>query len=214
MPLDPDTWTAPALPERRDASGVVGTLYGSRLYEQPRHRATKEKVDSFLSGTEPVHMEIGFDHGMLILEQARRHPEIRWLGVEIREAKVEAAARHAPPNTLLLRADARAVLAGLVPPGRLDAVIILFPSPSEKASHLLVTPALVSLLERALRPGGQVHLRSDVPGMVAVIEGAFSGWEPVEHPVFPVLSRRERVCKRDGRRVWSWSFSPRRGGAG
>ncbi len=213
MPLDPDTWTAPTLPERRDASGVVGTLYGSRLYEQPRHRLVKERVEAFLSEPGPVQMEIGFDHGMLILEQARRHPEIRWFGVEIREAKVEAAARHAPANTLLLRADARAVLASLVPPQRLDAVTILFPSPSEKASHLLVTPALVSLLERALRPGGQVHLRSDVPGMVVVIEDAFSGWEPVEHPVFPVLSRRERVCRRDGRRVWSWSFSPRQSGA-
>lgn len=197
-------WTPPAAPTRGGAEHLPGTLGGSRLFDQPRHRADAEVVRTFLAEPGPVSLEIGVDHAMRILSAARRWPERRWLGVEIRAARVAAAAPHAPPNCLLWRGDARALLATLVPPGRLDHVDVLFPDPvwhePHRARHLLFSPPFVALLTRALRPGeGTLHVATDVPGYFAYVQGLLTGWSPApDPPAPPELSRRERVCRRDG----------------
>lgn len=210
MTIDRHRWRPPPLnayppPHERDVAGV---LYGTRLFEQPRHRPIANEVSNFLAPAGPVAVEIGFDHGMRLIDQARRHPDWRWLGVELRRARVAAAAPHAPPNALLLRMDGRTLLAALVPEGRLDAIIVWFPAPSDHPDHLLLTPPLVPWIRRALAPNGVVHLATDVPGMVQWADRLFSGWPPGEPPPPPaVLSRRERVCRRDGipvyERCWS-----------
>lgn len=197
-------WTPPDLLLREDDARVPGALAGSLLYEQPRHAPTRDAVRAFLTTRPTRALEIGFDHGMRLLDHARRWPDVAWLGVEIRRARVEAAARHAPDNCLLLRADARTLLAAVVPPATLDLVYILFPTPTENPRHLLLTPSLVTDLARALAPGGRVHLATDVEGYGVWAERCFAAW-PVsedEVPMGPVLSRRERVCKRDGLRVF------------
>lgn len=206
--VDPNTWEAPALPARKgDSQRVIGAMYGSLLYERPEHRPVVERLRSFLETPGPVMLEIGFDHAMVLLESARQYPEVRWIGAEIREHRVSAAAQHAPANALLLRADARSLLAGAIPEGRLQGIYALFPSPSHKASHLLVTPDTVALFARALAPEGRVMLHTDVPGMGRWIDRCFSEWESAEPLVLaPVLSRRERVCRRDGRPVWRFCF--------
>lgn len=200
MAIDRDRWTAPSVPEAPDPTHLRGVLYGTRLFEQPAHRAVAEGVAEFLAPPGPVAVEIGFDHGMRLLDQARRHPGWRWLGVELRRARVEAAAPHAPANARLLRMDGRTLLAALVPPERLDAVILWFPAPSDDPRHLLLTPALVELLRRALAPHGVVHFATDVPGLARWADEIFAGWTPGADPPPPsgALSRRERVCRRDG----------------
>lgn len=203
-------WTPPSLlTERDDPARLRGTLGGSLLYERPEHAATASRVRAFLDGSAPAYLEIGFDHGMKLLDHARRWPEARWLGVEIRRRRVEAAAPHAPPNALLLRADARALLATLVPAGRLNGVYVLFPTPATNPRHLLLTPALVEALRRSLSAHGVVHVATDVEGMFAHAASLFAGWPTAEPPPMgPVLSRRERVCRRDGLPVWRATWSP------
>lgn len=197
MTIDRERWRPPSLPE--GARADAGVLYGTRLYDQPRHRPVAEGIAAFLAEPGPVAVEIGFDHGMRILDQARRHPEWRWLGVELRRARVAAAAAHAPPNARLLRIDGRTLLAALVPEGRLAALIVWFPAPTDDPGHLLLTPALVAAARRALAPRGVVHLATDVPGMAAWADALFAGWPHGEPPPAPAaLSRRERVCRRDG----------------
>lgn len=205
-PVDPDTWIPPALPASPGPEAIRGTLHGSRLYDQPEHAAFAARVRTFCAPGPPFAMEIGVDRGYRLLAHARRWPETRWLGVEVRRT-VLAAAEAAPDNALLLRADARAVLACLVPEGRLSRVDILFPTPSTDPRHLLLTPALARLLATRLTAAGVVHLASDVPGMIGLVEAAFAGWPAApEPPSGPVRSRREKVCEREGRRVWRWTF--------
>jgi tRNA G46 methylase TrmB len=212
-PVDVD-WTPPKLLSRDEHTRVRGALAGSLLYEQPEHVLTRDRVREFLSTDAPTALEIGFDHGMRLLDHARRWPEVRWLGVEIRRARVEAALPHAPANCLLLRADARTLLSAVVPPASLGWVYILFPTPTEHPRHLLLTPGLVSDLARALAPGGSVLLRTDVEGYARWADTCFEGWStPAEAPPMgPVLSRRERVCKRDGlvvhQRCWQAPVHP------
>ncbi len=203
-------WTPPPLlAERDDPARLRGTLGGSLLYERPEHAGTVAAVRALLAAPGPAYLEIGFDHGMKLLDHARRWPEARWLGVELRRRRVEAAAPHAPPNALLLRADARALLSTVVPAGRLSGVYVLFPTPASNPRHVLLTPALLASLARALSPDGVVHLATDVEGMFAHAEGLFAAWRRAEDPPLgPVLSRRERVCRRDGLPVWRASWAP------
>lgn len=208
------TWTPPPLLDARDPDRVRGALYGSRLFDQPEHAADRDAILAFLTpGAERprVALEIGFDHGMVILDHARRFPDLRWLGLEIRKKRVEAAARHAPDNCRLVRADARTALAAVIPPATIDFVYILFPTPTNDPRHLLLTPQTVVLLRRALAPGGQVHLATDVEGLFRWSEALFSDWSPGPGvPFGPVLSRRDRVCRRDGLPVWraTWQRPP------
>ena len=196
---DASSWTVPPLPARGDRADVPGAMHGSRLLDQPEHREARDRIAELCSGSDPLAIEIGFDHGMRLLDHARRWPEIRWLGLELRRRRVDAVALHAPPNCAVVRADARTVFATLVPDGRVSWVYALFPTPVRRGARLLFTPSFVADLRRALTSDGQVAVATDVPAMAAWIEAQLHGWPVgVGVPLGPVLSRRERVCLRDG----------------
>lgn len=182
-------------------------MHGSRLYDRPEHAATREALRAFVAGPAPVAVEVGFDHGMVILDHARRWPETRWLGIELRKRRVARAAVHAPPNCLLHAGDARAVVHAVLPDRAVDRVDVRFPTPATDPRHLLFTPGFVADLARVLRPGGTVLVQTDVEGLWTWISGLFAAWTPApEPPRGPVLSRRERVCRRDGIVVWSGAW--------
>lgn len=205
--VDRESWTPPAPPLRRARGDVPGAMGGSRLWELPAQQADRDALDHFVATGPPLAVEIGFDHGITLLSQARAHPAWRWLGVELRERRVGAVQRHAPDNCLALRADGRTLFANLLPAGRVQRVDLLFPTPAVRGRHLLLTPALVDDLRRCLAPGAIVHLRTDVPGMADLADQLWSGW-PAAPPPPPAaeLSRRERVCRRDGLPVYVRCF--------
>lgn len=207
--IDRDTWEAPPVEASPDDRRVRGALGGSLLLDRPEHRAFRDRITAFVDAPGPLALEIGFDFGERLLGAARANPEIRWLGCELRRIRVEEVAAVAPANLLALRADARTLLAALIPPGRLTYAYVMFPTPTLRPAHLLLTPDLVALLARALGPTGVLHVATDVPGMARLAEHLLAGWAPADPPpTSPVLSRRERVCARDGLAVYTRSVSP------
>ena len=189
-------------------AGIRGAMYGSRLYDQPKHAEFATTVREFAQPGPPLNLEIGVDRGYRLLAHARRWPEQRWLGVEVRRT-VLAAAQHAPSNALLLRADARAILEGLLPEHRLQRVDILFPSPTHCSRKLLLSPAFVSLLASRMHPSGVLLLATDVPGMADLARELLLHWpEAAPLPVGTVHSRREKVCAQQGRPVWQFHRYP------
>ncbi len=196
-------WTPPELLPPSAEGRLRGVLGGTALYDQPRHADARARLDTFVAGAGPLAVEIGFDHGMRILDHARRWPDIRWLGLEIRKRRVAAAAPHAPPNCLLWRADARTVFTALLPDARVSWVYILFPTPTENPRHLLLTPPFVAAVAHTLAPDGAVYLATDVKGLHDHAAALLDGWpEAPMPPMGPVLSRRERVCARDSLPVY------------
>lgn len=203
MAIPRQSWTPPLPPERTQADRVPGAMGGSLLWEQPAQAADRARLEAFVQPGPPLALEIGFDHGMRLLAMARALPTWRWLGVELRRRRVQAIAPHAPDNCLPLRADARTLLATLLPAGRLSRVDILFPTPATDPRHLLLSAELVADLADALGPQGVVHIETDVPAMGELAERLFAGWEAVEAPFsVPDLSRRQRLARRDGLPVW------------
>ena len=70
-----------------------------------------------------------------------------------------------PPNLRVWDDDARVLLRTL-PDGCLDRLFLLFPDPWPKARHAkrrFVHPAMLPLVDRVLKPGGQWRIASDDP---------------------------------------------------
>lgn len=179
-------------------------MYGTRLFDQPEHAARRDELRSFLGRPGPLAVEIGFDHGMCILDRARLFPDSRQLGVEIREARVEAARPHAPPNCLLTRIDGRTLVSALLPEASVSWVYILFPTPPTSPKRALLTPGFAAALERVLVPGGVLWFRTDVPALFDAARELFPWPEAPPPPLGAELSRRERVCRRDEIAVSTW----------
>ncbi|MEZ4317111.1 MAG: hypothetical protein R3F61_06395 [Myxococcota bacterium] len=202
-------WTPPAPLVSPDPGRIRGALNGSLLLEQPRHRPALDAFRAFLAPPGPAALEIGIDHGTVLIDHAQRCPDWRWVGLEIRKTKVAKAQPHAPPNALLWAVDARTLLSTDAADGRFSRIDLLFPTPVTNPRHLLLTEAFVADLARALAPGGVVTVATDVEGLFTWTEGLFAGWRVAEAPWRgPVRSRRERVCVRDGLPVHWGHWTP------
>jgi tRNA (guanine-N7-)-methyltransferase len=117
----------------------------------------------------PVELEVGFGKGLFILNSAQARPDVNFVGVEIaRKYQLFAATRMAKrslANVRLARADARQFLRDHVPEASCQALHVYFPDPWWKKRHLkrrVFTPEFAEQCERALQPGGALHLATDV----------------------------------------------------
>jgi tRNA (guanine-N7-)-methyltransferase len=146
----------------------------------------------------PVELEIGVGKGRFLLGQAAARPEVNFLGIEwslkyLRVAK-ERAQRQGLTNLRLFRADARHVLATLLPDRSVGRVHVYCPDPWPKKRHRkrrLFTPAAVGHIERALIPGGYLHLSTDVRDYFDEIREMVPGSSDLreaEDPLFPIES--------------------------
>jgi tRNA (guanine-N7-)-methyltransferase len=209
-----ESWRPPAEAAPREG-GIRGALGGSKLFEQPQYAGELQAFRAFVDVPGPLAVEVGFDDGARLLDLARTFPDVRWLGLEVREARVLALASHAPPNLHVWRADARTVFGLLMPAGRVSRIDILFPTPwwdeGKRAKRLLLTPGFRDDMGRALAPDGVVHIATDVGPYFEHVAALFAGWPTAPEPsVGTVRSRRERVCARDGLPVWrgTWGKPP------
>jgi tRNA (guanine-N7-)-methyltransferase len=117
----------------------------------------------------PTELEVGFGKGLFLLNSALARPDVNFVGVEVeRKYQLFTATRIAKrklPNVRLACADARLFLRDCVASGSLAAIHVYFPDPWWKTRHhkrRVFTPEFAAHCERALRPGGHLHLATDV----------------------------------------------------
>ena len=146
----------------------------------------------------PLEIEIGIGKGRFILQEAERRPDTDFFGLEwslkhLRLAK-ERAARRGLTNVRFHRADARHVIADLVPAGSAERVHVYCPDPWPKKRHhkrRLFDEATTRHLERVLRPGGYLHVSTDVgdyfEAIVAMVT-AVTHLRPADDPLFPAAA--------------------------
>ena len=116
----------------------------------------------------PVTIEVGFGNGESLLEQARRHPEQNYIGIEVHGPGVghliHLAHQAGLSNLRMIRHDAIEVMRAQVPPDSIACVQLFFPDPWQKKRHhkrRIIRPEFLELVQRVLIPGGLFHMATD-----------------------------------------------------
>lgn len=166
----------------------------------------------------PVELEVGFGKGLFLLTASQERPDVNFLGVETeRKLQLYVATRLAKrqrANVRVARADARLLLAGAIAADSLQAVHVYFPDPWWKKRHhkrRVFTPAFVGDCERVLRPGGCLHVVTDVADYFALIADLMASNSrlvplPPPSPAEPrhdldYLTNFERKFRQEGRPI-------------
>ncbi len=116
----------------------------------------------------PVELEIGTGKGGFLLEQARRHGDRNFLGVEWANKYFKFAAdrmaRWGLTNVRLVRCDAKDLVIRCLPEASVSVLHVYHPDPWPKKRHgkrRLFDPALVAAATRALADGGTWEVQTD-----------------------------------------------------
>jgi tRNA (guanine-N7-)-methyltransferase len=124
-------------------------------------------------------LEIGFGGGEHLAEQARRHPDVGFIGCEpFIEGMAKALTQvdaDGLSNVRLRMEDARPLVNALAP-GSLDRVFIMFPDPwpkKKQQKRRLIQPDFLDSLHRACRTGARVRFATDVASYADEALGRF-----------------------------------------
>lgn len=164
----------------------------------------------------PVELEVGPGKGLYLANAGAARPEHNFLGIEMaRKYALMAAERIAKKkltNVRVTRDDAAAFLKRKVAPGSLAAVHVYYPDPWWKKRHRkrrIFTDEFVADIARALGPGGELHIATDVEeyfGVMMEVMAAQTRLAPIPTPELPqaeheqdYLTNFERKYRKEGR---------------
>ncbi|MGO8764912.1 MAG: tRNA (guanosine(46)-N7)-methyltransferase TrmB [Limisphaerales bacterium] len=143
--------------------------------------------------TQPLEVELGCGDASFLVEYARRHPGVNFIGVERllgRISKLDRKGRRAGLTNLRgVRIESSYFLKYLLPPRAASALHIYFPDPWPKKKHRkhrLINEHFPALAVSALTGGGTVCLRTDDAdyfSQMTEVFGAAKTFKPVETPV-------------------------------
>lgn len=184
-------------------------------------RAHRVERPAYLGPGAPIEVELGCADAQFSFELARARPEALVVGLDIRERIVQLGARRAAAeglrNLVLAYCNLGVDLDRVFAAGEVDRFHLLFPDPWFKQKHhkrRVLEPAMLAVVHAQLRPGGELHVASDVfeiamAAMAEVDGDAGCGFENVEGPwrfrrdnPYGVRSRREDTTIARGQRVW------------
>lgn len=125
-----------------------------------------------LTGGRPLWLEVGFGGGEHLVHMAARYPEVFLIGCEpfvngvaMLLGKIRAAGAD---NLVIHPGDVRDLF-DVLPAACLDKCFLNYPDPWPKARHhrrRFVTPGYLQLLARAMKPGAEFRVATDIPDYV------------------------------------------------
>jgi tRNA (guanine-N7-)-methyltransferase len=166
-----------------------------------------------------LEVELGAAEAHFLLERAARDPGALYVGVEIRRELVDATngecARLGLRNVRAVFANMSVDMPRLFATGSVRRFFLNFPDPwfkSRQHKRRVIGPGLVAEIERALAPGGELYVMTDIFALaldaMAALEAspaftnARGGWSFAHDNPYAAKSRRERQCEAEGSRIW------------
>jgi len=112
-----------------------------------------------------IRIEVGFGSGRHLLHQARKNPNILFIGLEIYPPSIEQVLKQINiqkiDNLLLLNYDARLFME-LVPSNIVGKIYVHFPVPWDKKPHRrVISTSFIEESRRVLKVDGTLELRTD-----------------------------------------------------
>ena len=115
----------------------------------------------------PLHIEIGMGKGKFIMGMAELHPDVNYVGIEKYSSVLLRAIQKMEevelPNVKFIRMDAED-LTKVFGRGEAGRIYLNFSDPwppNNRAKRRLTYRAFLAVYDKILRPGGQIHMKTD-----------------------------------------------------
>lgn len=126
---------------------------------------------------QPLHIEVGMGKGRFLMDLARLHPEINYIGIEMYDSvllralqkreELEQEGGVVYSNLYFMRVDAR-LLPEIFAQGEVDKIYLNFSDPWPKARHAkrrLTSREFLARYDQILVPDGKVEFKTDNKGL-------------------------------------------------
>lgn len=149
-----------------EASQVLAKEPGSRELKLRDHAIKGRWGEEMFGNDHPIVLELGCGKGDYTIALAERHPEINYIGVDIKGARLWKGAKYATenalPNVAFLRTRIEFIEA-FFGPGEVSEIWLTFSDPQLRGSEnsRLSSPLFLERYRKFLKPGGIVHLKTD-----------------------------------------------------
>lgn len=113
----------------------------------------------------PIVLELGCGKGEYTIDLAERNPDMNYIGVDIKGARLWKGAKYATENQLHNVAFLRTrieFIEAFFAPGEISEIWLTFSDPQMKSENSrLTSPMFLERYRKFLRPGGVVHVKTD-----------------------------------------------------
>jgi tRNA (guanine-N7-)-methyltransferase len=173
----------------------------------------------------PIEVELGSAEAFFLMERAVEDPERSYVGVELRREMVaqsnEACQRQNLSQVRSVFANISVDLPRLFPPKSVSRFFINFPDPwfkHRQRKRRVVGEELVDQLFDLLTSDGEIHVATDIFDIaldaMTVLEweaprrffNLHEPWTFLRGSQFAARSFRERLCEREGIRIWRLAY--------
>lgn len=131
----------------------------------------KGKWDLVFGNTNPIEIEVGMGKGKFLMELAKRHPDINYVGIEryssVLLRGLQKRSELELPNLYFMCIDAK-TLTDIYEPGEVKKIYLNFSDPWPKDRHAkrrLTSKEFMAVYDRILDPQGSVEFKTDNRGL-------------------------------------------------
>ncbi|MBR3379233.1 MAG: tRNA (guanosine(46)-N7)-methyltransferase TrmB [Bacillus sp. (in: Bacteria)] len=142
----------------------------------------KGKWHELFGNDHPIHIEVGTGKGSFIAGMGKLHPDINYIGIELFKSVIVTAVDKIKEtdveNVKLLNINAE-TLTDVFAENEIDRVYLNFSDPWPKARHekrRLTFKTFLERYEHILRPGGELHFKTDNRGLFEYSLKSFSSY--------------------------------------
>jgi tRNA (guanine-N7-)-methyltransferase len=176
------------------------------VFDQARAPGCQGRWQEIFGNKQPIHLEIGMGRGRFLLASALAHPELNFIGAELREEMIMQALERVaelPANIRFLWLNA-AMLTEVFGQGEVAKIYLNFPDPWPKKRHAkrrLNADAYLRQYREILADDGSLRLKTDNPEFFAWSKECFASdsWELINRSDDLPLSEAEIVSEYEAR---------------